>query len=250
MGRRSGRRSPASARRARYDRSWSRTKPPRSPRVPAGSSTEHPNGATGISRFMNAARNTSEARKPLAALADNKESPGNALCVSRQGIAVVTSDEPRGWLLTGRESVGTGGLLRLGDPKESITRCCCFLRLLCGQGLLVGAVVGEGEPSSAPPAREGSEPLFSPILFVAQEDQLLLAPLALQNHAPRTLNRVVLHFRYPPPEIELPRVGHKALRELTPVQAPRESIRGPIRGLSNTQADVLQGEPFSTYYRV
>ncbi len=66
---------------------------PRRLRVPSGPSAEHPNGATGISRLLIAARNGAEARQALATLAGSQGTPGKAFRVGRNEFVVVTPSD-------------------------------------------------------------------------------------------------------------------------------------------------------------
>ena len=65
---------------------------PRRLRVPSGSLAEHPNGATGISRFLISARNATESRRALAALAGSPGTTGDTSLLGRHELAIVTPD--------------------------------------------------------------------------------------------------------------------------------------------------------------
>jgi hypothetical protein len=65
---------------------------PRRLRVPSGTSAEHPNGATGVSRLLIFAGNLAEFRRALAALAGSAETTENTSLLGRHELAIVTPD--------------------------------------------------------------------------------------------------------------------------------------------------------------
>jgi len=65
---------------------------PRALRVPTGPATEHPNGATGISRLLISACDAGKALESLAALIDDRRTRGHAFRIGPHEFVVVTAD--------------------------------------------------------------------------------------------------------------------------------------------------------------
>ena len=81
---------------------------PRASRVPTGPATEHPNGATGISRLLISAHDTEKALESLATFTDDQETPGDAFRVGPHALAVVTPDDPEDYVERRVETSGPG----------------------------------------------------------------------------------------------------------------------------------------------
>ena len=65
---------------------------PGTSRVPTGPTTEHPNGATGISRLLLSARDVGKALEPLAARTDDRRARGATFRVGPPELVVVSAD--------------------------------------------------------------------------------------------------------------------------------------------------------------
>ena len=65
---------------------------PRRLRVPGGPQTDHPNGATGISRLLISTRSVAESRRALAALAGSPETTGDASHLGDHELTIVAPD--------------------------------------------------------------------------------------------------------------------------------------------------------------
>lgn len=81
---------------------------PRASRVPTGPVTEHPNGATGISRLLISARDGEKALESLAALTDDRSARGDTFRVGPHALAVVTPDDPEDDMERRLETSGPG----------------------------------------------------------------------------------------------------------------------------------------------
>ena len=81
---------------------------PRASRVPTGSATEHPNGATGISQLQISARDAAKALESLAALTDDRSVRGDTFRVGPHALAVVTPDDPKDSVERRLETSGPG----------------------------------------------------------------------------------------------------------------------------------------------
>ena len=81
---------------------------PRASRVPTGSATEHPNGATGISQLQISARDGEKALESLAALTDDRSARGDTFRVGPHALVLVTPDDPKDSVERRLETSGPG----------------------------------------------------------------------------------------------------------------------------------------------
>ncbi len=81
---------------------------PRASRVPTGSATEHPNGATGISQLQISARDGEKALESLAALTDDRSARGDTFRVGSHALVLVTPDDPKDSVERRLETSGPG----------------------------------------------------------------------------------------------------------------------------------------------
>lgn len=81
---------------------------PRASRVPTGPATEHPNGATGISRLLISARDAGKALESLAVLTDDRRARGATFRLGPHELVVVTADGSQNDVRQRLENSGSG----------------------------------------------------------------------------------------------------------------------------------------------